>query len=374
MAENGQEKVLGTSSKSPDACEQIPFHCSKLLKQTEEASGSKSGKYDKGLSVLEQYGLNSETTYRGRGVLICRTEAGLKMIKPYSGSEKRLQKMNQVLEHLQKNGHEGLDLILKNKDGNLISEDKEGYAYLVKNWQNAKECDVRSESDVVRCMEKMALLHKDLSGIFPEKETESENLQKEYEKHNRQMKKIREYIRRRKQKNAFEYQYLKTVERYLYYGEAAISALEQIGYKDMRRYDLEKGSICHGMCNQHNFLISDSEVFLMNFDCFFMGNHMADVTQFLRKIMEKQNWDPHLAEKMLRAYDNILHISDENWRQLRVRMMYPEKYWKIANFYYNNNKAFFPENHLKKLNGIIRQEKSRTAFLEEVLQGECIGI
>ena len=77
MAGNGRGKVLGTSSN----------------------------KYDKGLSVLEQYDLVSETTYRGRGSLLCQTEQGLKMIKPYTGSAKRLEKINEILEHLKRSGH-----------------------------------------------------------------------------------------------------------------------------------------------------------------------------------------------------------------------------------------------------------------------------
>ena len=33
--------------------------------------------YDRGLSVLEQYGLEAGAVYRGRGALICETQEGL---------------------------------------------------------------------------------------------------------------------------------------------------------------------------------------------------------------------------------------------------------------------------------------------------------
>ena len=338
MAGNGRGKVLGTSSK-----------------------------YDKGLSVLEQYDLTSEITYRGRGTILCVTEQGLKMIKPHTGSVRRLEKMNQILEHLQECGHTHLDLVLKNKEGELVSTDKDGYSYVVKNWWEARECDVRLESDVLTCMEKMAALHRDMQGLsFEDDGCEKENLLEEYEKHNRQLKKIRTYIRSRKQKQVFEYGYLESVERYLVYGEAAIRGLQNIEYLNLRQIDLQRRTLCHGMCNQHNFLMLEEDTAMVNFDHFFFGNHMADVSQMLRKMMEKHNWNLSLAHRMLESYDRIKPITKEEWQLLGIRMSYPEKYWKIANYYYNNSKSFLPEKNLEKLQVFIRQESKWLDFLESL--------
>ena len=42
--------------------------------------------YDRGLSVLEQYGLEAGAVYRGRGALICETQEGLVLIREYWGN------------------------------------------------------------------------------------------------------------------------------------------------------------------------------------------------------------------------------------------------------------------------------------------------
>ena len=39
--------------------------------------------YDKGLSVLEQYGLEAAAVYRGRGALICDTKEGMVLIREF---------------------------------------------------------------------------------------------------------------------------------------------------------------------------------------------------------------------------------------------------------------------------------------------------
>lgn len=352
MEEMENEKVPGTSSK--------------VSKRLDGVTSGRGNRYDKGLSVLEQYDLISENAYRGRGTLLCQTVQGLKLIQPYTGSEKRLEKINKILEHLQQMGHKNLDQILRNKDGNLISTDTDGYTYLVKNWYMGKECDVRSEREILLAIKRMAQIHKDLF-LSVEDGCEKENLLDEYEKHNQQLKKIRVYIRKRKQKSHFDYQYLASVERYLDYGKQALLRLQECDYKNSCKLENQTGSICHGMCNQHNFLVLSDEIAMVNFDHFFVGSHMGDVAQFLRKIMEKYNWNRELAHKMLNCYDQILPISQEEWKQLGIRLSYPEKYWKIANFYYNSNKAFLSEKNMEKLELFICQEDSWINFLKEFL-------
>ena len=48
--------------------------------------------YDRGLSVLEQYGLGAKSSYRGRGALLCQTQIGLVLIREFTGSDKKLKK------------------------------------------------------------------------------------------------------------------------------------------------------------------------------------------------------------------------------------------------------------------------------------------
>ena len=49
------------------------------------------------------------------------------------------------------------------------------------------------------------------------------------------------------------------------------------------------------------------------------------------------------------------------------RFLYPEKFWKIVNFYYNNGKAFIPWKTAEKLENILRQEAQKQDFIKVVL-------
>ena len=47
------------------------------------------------------------------------------------------------------------------------------------------------------------------------------------------------------------------------------------------------------------------------------------------------------------------------------RFAYPEKFWKIVNFYYNSRKVWIPGRHMEKLERLLIQQGVKKAFLEQ---------
>ncbi|MBP8049342.1 MAG: hypothetical protein KAY52_03795, partial [Blautia sp.] len=95
---------------------------------------------------------------------------------------------------------------------------------------------------------------------------------------------------------------------------------------------------------------------------------ISDLYCFMRKILEKYNWDVFLARRMLEQYDKIRPISSEEWENLQIRFTYPEKYWKLANYYFSHNKAWISGKNTEKLEKVIAQKKIWGDFPEK-----CFG-
>lgn len=76
--------------------------------------------YDKGLSVLEQYGLEAAAVYRGRGALICDTKEGMVLIREFYGTQKRLEYQAELLSSVSKSGELLTDEILANQEGSYF--------------------------------------------------------------------------------------------------------------------------------------------------------------------------------------------------------------------------------------------------------------
>ena len=58
-----------------------------------------------------------------------------------------------------------------------------------------------------------------------------------------------------------------------------------------------------------------------------------------------------------------------DYRQLYYRLAYPEKFWKIVNFYYNTGKAWIPGRNMEKIEKLFAQEREKQLFLEYIFKG-----
>ena len=208
--------------------------------------------YDYGLSILEQYGLNAESSARTRGALLCRTEKGLVIIREFGGTEKKLQKQQELLEKLSE--QECLvDCYISNQEGALVAKDRDGIPYTIQQWYEGRECDTRSREDIFRSIRMLAQIHAKMQMPVVEFYVEP-SLEDEYQRHNQELKKIRSFIRKKGAVCSFEKLYLATVESFLTAGERALMELRESDYAGLRKEAIEQGKVCHGEYNQHNVL------------------------------------------------------------------------------------------------------------------------
>ena len=318
--------------------------------------------YDYGLSTLEQYSLTVLSTARTRGALLCRCEEGLFILKEFKGTEKKLGKQQELLEGLSDAGCR-VDRYLPNKEGNLVSRDRDNIPYTLQFWYEGRECDTRSEEDILRSVRTLAQMHKYMKLPLVQDYMEP-SLEDIYQRHNQELRKIRKFIRKKGASCQFEKLYLATVEDYLEKGDMALGLLRDSAYSKLRQDVTENGWICHGEYNQHNVLMIRKETAVTSFEHWGFDMQMADLYRFMRKILEKYNWDVRLGKKMLETYEKVRPLSEEEHRELSLRLTFPEKFWKLANHYYNGKKAKAPEKGMEKLETLAVQEEYRQNFLK----------
>lgn len=325
---------------------------------------------DKGLSVLDQYDLEVYATRRGRGALICETDQGVKLLKEFHGSRRKLVYQQRLLQKLEMEGGFLVDTLSPNREGELISLDREDTPYIVKNWFEGRECDTKSESDILLTVRHLANIHKYM--MLPELNEEelewlsAEDLIQEYDRHNKELKKVRNFIRSKQRKSEFELCYLNNYQEFYIQGEETLQMLQESGYETLRQKARDQRMMCHGEYNHHNVALSREGCATTNFDRCCVDLQLDDLYRFMRKILEKHNWDRRLGERMLDQYSRVHPLTDPELENLRLRLSYPEKFWKIANHYYNGNKAWIPGKNTEKLEILAGQNVERGRFLEEV--------
>ena len=158
---------------------------------------------DRAVALLEQYDIEVQKVRKGRGGIICETNCGTVILQEYAGTEERLQLQDCILKHIQNQGIIRTDLILPTKEGTLSVKDRDGITYVLKTYPDGRECNINEKDECLLAMRLLAKLHSSMKGVETDDEA-MDTVLAEYEKHNRELTHISNFLRKKKQKQPFE--------------------------------------------------------------------------------------------------------------------------------------------------------------------------
>lgn len=319
--------------------------------------------------VLEQYDINVLGARKTRGAVLCDTEQGIYLLKEVSASQERMNALSELYDFLETQEWCNVDAIVKNQEGNGITVAENGNKYILKKWFAGRECDPRKPGEILEAAGALAKLHLIMKRKMDAPVPEAESMKAEYVKHNRELKKVRSFVRKYTPKSQFEIEFLKNYNEMFSWAQTAVDMLEESEYETLYQESVAAGCMVHGEYNHHNILMRTTDTKLTaitNFDKFKKNIQMEDFYYFLRKIMEKHGWKERLGDNMINAYTAVKPLTDQQVEYLKIRLVYPEKFWKTANAYYCSNKAWIPSKNIEKLEMVIHQTKEKERFLENV--------
>ncbi|MDE6625576.1 MAG: hypothetical protein K2K56_04315 [Lachnospiraceae bacterium] len=185
-------------------------------------------------------------------------------------------------------------------------------------------------------------------------------------RHNVELKKIQKFVLRVKRKNAFENLFLQVFWSYYNQGMECVEMLSEVLQEQGNINGFgEHYGICHGSYNHHNVLLGENSEAIVHFERFSRGNQLNDLYRFARKVMEKNHFEFELLRAVLKTYSEYIELSPGDYHYMYILFSYPEKFWKIANSYYNTNKAFLSPKYIEKLEMVILQEEEKQKLLEQ---------
>lgn len=326
---------------------------------------------DNELTILEQYDIDVKSTRKVRDAVLCESRQGLFLIKELRFSEKRLRVLEQLGEHLRQRGCDNIDWILKTKEDELFSVSEEGTKYFLKKWFLGRECDIHREKDVLDATVNLAKIHLALRGFEGDESeglyvTEAEDLREEYFRHNREMKKVRTFMRDKVDKGNFELTFLKHFDSMYATAGSALEHLNDSNYEELFSESKRNHTLVHGDYNYHNILMTYSGIATTNLEHVQSNVQVTDLYYFLRKVMEKNHWDTALGDKILNCYQKNIPFKTGELEYIAICLAYPEKFWKAANSYYRSRKVWLPAKNLEKLELVIKQTEEKRTFLETI--------
>ncbi len=321
-------------------------------------------------SILEQYDVAVNGTRKTRGAILCDTDRGVLLLKEVSVSQAKVPALLEIYARLAEQGYAQADFPVQNRAGEYISMTEDGRRYMLKRWALGRECDIRKAGELLKAAGNLAKLHLLLRGEGASAVPAAAHLKEEYIRHNRELKKVRRFMRGISPKGEFEFAFLGCFDIMYRWADAALGELGASAYDCLYAKSIAKFHITHGEYNYHNIMMAHppSQAILMttNFERFKRDVQMEDLYYFLRKALEKQGWKERLGDSIINAYSAINPIDAAEMEYLKVRFIYPEKFWKLANSYYRSNKAWISVKSIEKIHAAIRQAEEKERFLKRI--------
>lgn len=321
---------------------------------------------DRAVNVLEQYDITVSRTFKGRGTIICETNRGMCVLKEYRGKSEKLELLNK----LQGKADDSIktDTLVRNKEGGLSVVDTDGSTYILKKQIEGRECSYKSEEDIVKAFSTMAKLHLKMVETQADYEMPIFFYGDEMEKHTRECRRVKNYLIKLRTKTDFERRLLMEYDYFLKKAEEVMTLVGLESRAEYEAYVKSNGLYCHGDFQYHNVIFpkGGGDACLVNFEHFARDTGARDFYLLFRKISEKNDWSVKVAQEMLDAYQDRRMITPIEWRSLRLRLAYPEKFWKIINFYYNSRKSWVSGRNYEKLENLISQERKKEKLLEKL--------
>ena len=319
---------------------------------------------DKISDLLAQYDLVVYRAGRVKGAWILETDRGLKCLGNCNYSEGKVAFEQKVKRFAAEHGFPTLDLYVENKEQGFLVQGPYNEQFVMRNWFYGEECDAKSKEHVLLTVKALARLHKCLQGLKLSGEEQAFCLQQKIpellERRNKELRRVRTYIRSKKQKTVFEQNFLAQFDAQAAKAEEALALMDNAVYESYYNNMLEEGCMLHGNFTHHSvMLLPEGGMAVTGFDKAVTGIQIQDFYQLFRKMMEKWDWDISIGDSMLEAYQSIRPVPDEEWQLLRLLLIYPEKFWKVANRYYNNRKSWIPEKNMQKLLQTMEQAEKK---------------
>lgn len=320
---------------------------------------------DRAVGLLEQYDCEVLKTRKGRGAILCETDKGDMIFKEYPGNLEKARLQDRLLSQIHEKGEVRVETLIPTKEGQLLVKDHEEKAYILKTYFDGRECNIFDKAECVEAVRLLARLHGSMQ-LETEEGGSFYAPEKEYEKHNRELRKVKRYLRDKGQKTWFEICLQQSLDYFLEQAERVTQEWKQ--YSLLTPGQPESRRFCHGDFQYHNIIRLENDWYIVNFEKIIRDNPVRDLYLFMRKLLEKSDWSVALGRELLEVYEERMPLSAYSRIDLYYRLAYPEKFWKIVNFYFNARKAWMPERNLEKLQKLLDQEEEKQHFLDEIFR------
>ncbi len=319
--------------------------------------------------IEKQFDLKIELLKPSKGIYFLKTNKGNMCLKKVAYGIQKLIFIYGAKEHLIKNGFTNIDRFYLNVEGNpyaIVNED----IYTLSQWIDGRECDFLNIDEVTASSEMLANLHISSRGYEP---PENSKLKSDLDRWpsvmNKRIKsfdKMRDMVRKKGIKNDIDMMYIKNFEFYKEIAKKAYKVFEGSKYYDICREIEEEKSFCHHDYTHHNIIIdNENKINVLDFDYCKREVRSYDISNFITKVLKKNNWDINICKNIIESYDKNLKLRYEDIVLIYGFLLFPQRFWRISNKYFYNDMLFRQNTFVNHFEKIINEREQYVEFLDK---------
>lgn len=318
--------------------------------------------------LWDGFGLRYRGGSRTRAGLVCRTDAGLRELKKPRGNAENLRLAYDVKIRLRQNGFPAVSQLYPSQDGEPFYK-KDGILYTLEDPMPPTSLAEETPEDFVKGAEALGRLHAAAKGLQSEHiRWEKNRLPALYARRKGELAKIKRRIDHKTGYDPIDLLILSHYKPCMEQTAAAEALLERGGYNALAEKTEHEGGFCHNAYKGENLRQEESGgIFVAGFDRCISEIPLADLSAYLRRYMKKTDGSGSGAEKMLAAYSKSCPLSSTDITLLEGMNLYPEKFLRLVNQYYNRRRACVSPAMQERLTAAA-QEQENGKRLQKILQ------
>jgi spore coat protein I len=296
---------------------------------------------------------------------IIQTSNGRKLLKRSLIAPERVLFVHGAKEHLFNNGFKSIDRYCCTKDGSPhIAID--GNCYTVSELVEGRECNFDNRADAVQASRTLALLHTASRGYVPPQDSRIQDdlgkIPGYFTKRLEELKKLKKVAARGKSR--FDHLFLQYYDYFYNTGEYVLSQISNSCYNTLAANARKEGSFCHHDYTHHNIIFNSAGVSITNFDFCCFELKVYDIANLLRRKMRKCNWSINDAAEIIQEYRTIAKISDDEFLVMKYILQFPQKFWRVANRFYNSRRSWSEKSFVSRLQEVVDEIEYHKQFIE----------
>ncbi len=313
--------------------------------------------------VLKGFNLKATNIKKVKGMYVCNTNRGTKIIKVTNQPLKKIEDSQKVAKILKENNINTFDKYDVSNSGLPYFTYRDD-VYVCSDYINSEKNDFSCEKSFLEAVEMLAMFHK------ATKKTDilrpiciSEDLL--YKKNIGKLKNIKKRVTKQNKFSNFDISFIKNYEKYLSDVEKSFDMLSTDYFNKQSMLAEDNRSLLHNLVKGENFINLNNNAYINNFYEIKNNVQIIDLGEMIQRHIKLSNDNFTNFQLVLETYNRINPITIGDAEIVKATVIYPKRFVKTILSYYTKNRTWTPTGLENKLD----EELTRRGLYHSYISG-----